>query len=381
MKYDWLVVGAGFTGCVLAERLASQAGKQVLLIEKRDHIGGNSYDHYDEHGILVHKYGPHIFHTNNAEAWAYLSQFTAWREYEHRVLAVIDGGSVPLPFNLNSLEMVFPTAQAAGIERSLVETYGAGASVPILRMREHLDPNVKLLGDYVYREVFENYTLKQWGLGLEELGPSVAVRVPVRISRDNRYFQDTYQAMPADGFTAMFERILHHPNIEVALNTDYAALPPGVAYERMAYTGPVDAFFDYVYGELPYRSLRFDFDYSSTERIQPVAVVNYPNGQPYTRITEFKHLTGQVAAGTSFVREYPEMYAHGANEPYYPVPIRASTELHARYAAEAAKLKTKVLFAGRLGDYKYYNMDQAVARALALAAEIVRPGSRDAAAV
>jgi UDP-galactopyranose mutase len=373
MKYEWLIVGAGFTGCVLAERLASQMGQRVLLVDKRDHVGGNAYDHYDNNGILVHKYGPHIFHTNDARVWAYLSQFTEWRRYEHRVLALIDGKRVPVPFNLNSLQALFPARQAAKLEMLLIKTYGMATNVPILRMRQHSHPEIKSLSEYVYHKVFENYTLKQWGLTPEQLGPSVTGRVPVRVSHDDRYFQDTYQAMPKDGFTSLFRRMLSHSNIEVALNTDYAALPHGIRFDRMAYTGPIDAFFNYVHGELPYRSLRFEFEFSKVERMQPVAVVNYPNDHAYTRITEFKHITGQVSEGTTFVREYPQPHISGKNEPYYPLPLSVSADLYKRYVAEAAKLEGAVLFAGRLADYKYYNMDQATARALALFVKIAQP--------
>jgi UDP-galactopyranose mutase len=366
MRYDWLIVGAGFTGCVMAERIASQLGQRVLVIDKRDHIGGNAYDHYDEHGVLVHKYGPHIFHTNDARVWEYLSQFTKWHPYEHSVLAVVDGRHVPVPFNLDSLYAVFPSTQAEKLERLLVATYGAEVNVPILRMIEHEDEDLRWLSRYIYKNIFENYTLKQWGMRPEELGPTVTGRVPVRISRDGRYFQDRYQAMPAEGFTPMFRRMLSNPVIHLELNTDLADLGKGIEFGRMLYTGPIDAHFGYMHGQLPYRSLRFEFDFFDCEQMQPVTTVNYPNEHDYTRITEFKHMTGQRIFGTSTVREYPQAHVPGKNEPYYPVPLPASAELFARYAGETAHMKDSVLFCGRLADYKYYNMDQVVARALML---------------
>lgn len=371
MRYNWLIVGAGFTGGILAERLASQLSQNVLLIDKRTHIGGNAYDEPDEHGILVHKYGPHIFHTNDEKVWNYLSEFTEWLAYEHRVMAVIDDRFVPVPFNLNSLETVFPAAYAERLERALVRAYGIDANVPILRMREHPDPEIRSLSDYVYSNVFENYTLKQWGLRPEELAPTVTGRVPVRIGRDDRYFQDTYQAMPKNGFTPMFRRILAHSNITLELGCDFGDLGTDIEYDRMVYTGPIDAFFDYIHGELPYRSLRFEFEHMECEWLQPVATINYPNSEAYTRITEFKRLTGQRANSTSIVREYPQAYIPGENDPYYPVPL-SNRDLYARYESEAQKLGGRVLFAGRLGDYKYYNMDQAVGRALQLFREIAQ---------
>lgn len=381
MKYDWLIVGAGFAGCVLAERLASQMNMRVLLIDKRGHVGGNAYDEFDVHGILIHKYGPHLFHTNDTRVWEYLSQFTEWRPYEHTVLAAIEGKLVPVPFNLNTLRALFPSAQASLLEHLLVEAYGMGANVPILRMREHPDAEIKALSDFVYEKMFENYTYKQWGLKPEQLGPSVTGRVPVRVSRDNRYFQDTYQAMPKNGFTPMFQKMISHPNIEIAFHTDFADVRNAAIYKQIAYTGPIDAFFDYMHGELPYRSLHFEFDYSSIARIQPAPVINYPNDHAYTRVTEFKQITGQVASGTTFVREFPERYLAARNEPYYPLPLTVSAEIYNRYAEETAKLKGTVLFVGRLADYRYYNMDQVVARALLFFGQIAQSQRAVAAAV
>jgi len=362
-RYDWIIVGAGYTGAVLAERIASQLDRKVLIVDRRDHIAGNAHDRPGAHGILVHKYGPHIFHTNSDKVWTYLSQFTGWRPYEHRVLGSIDGRLVPIPFNLDSLEALFAPAEAASLAGLLVDTYGLEKNVPILKMRES-GGRLKDLADFIYAKVFENYTLKQWSLRPEELDASVSARVPVRISRDGRYFQDVHQAMPDAGYTKMFERILDHPNIAIATGTDYKSVA-GQA-DRIVFTGPIDEFFDYQFGPLPYRSLRFEVFEKDVAEAQPVGTVNYPNDHAYTRITEFKHLTGQQAPGTVLVEEYPQAHAPGANEPYYPIPTPGTAELLKPYQAAARSLEGKVWFAGRLGDYAYYNMDQACARALAL---------------
>src|SRR5215212_6836688 len=258
MKVDWLIVGAGFTGLVLAERIASQLDQKVLVVERRNHIGGNAYDYYDDNGILVHRYGPHIFHTNSKKVWNFLSQFTEWRPYYHRVLALVDGRKVPVPFNLNSLYAVFPPKYASTLEDLLLEHYGFGAKIPILKLRQAASGELRFLADYNYEKVFYGYNLKQWGLKPEELNPSVTGRVPVHISRDDRYFQDTYQAMPKLGYTEMFRRMLKQENVRVLLNTDYQDIVNDVKFGRMIYTGPIDAYFDYTYGPLPYRSLRWE---------------------------------------------------------------------------------------------------------------------------
>lgn len=364
MTTDWLIVGAGYTGCVLAERIATQRGERVLLVERRQHIGGNAYDHPDAHGVLVHRYGPHIFHTNSQRVWEYLSQFTTWRPYEHRVLAEVENRRVPVPFNLNSLDTLFPRRDAQRLTAKLIATYGPDAHVPILRMLETDDADIRSLAGFIYEYIFRGYTLKQWGVPPERLDPSVTGRVPVRISRDDRYFQDVYQAMPAHGYAAMFERMLAHRNVTVCLGTDYSRVVGEVRARRTIYTGPIDAFFDYMHGPLPYRSIRFEFQTFAQERYQEVGTINYPNDHPFTRITEFKHLTGQTSPATTVVAEYPMVHRPGETEPYYPVPQEENRQRYALYAREAEKLNGAVLFAGRLADYKYYNMDQAVARAL-----------------
>jgi UDP-galactopyranose mutase len=366
MKVDWLIVGAGYTGLVLAERLASQLDQKVLVVERRKHIGGNAYDYYDENGILVARYGAHIFHTNSKRVWDYLSQFTKWRPYYHHVLAVIEGEKVPVPFNLNSLYAVFPPRFASRLEELLLDHYGFGTKIPILKLRQSTTSELRFLADYIYEKVFYGYTVKQWGFKPEELNPGVTGRVPVHISRDDRYFQDTYQAMPKRGYTEMFQQMVANPNIKVLLNTDYREIADEIEFNRMVYTGAIDEFFDYSHRELPYRSLRFELSYQEVEAYQEVGVVNYPSEYAFTRIAEFKHITGQRAYGTTVAVEYPEPHLRGHNDPYYPLPQEENQEHYKRYLKEAQKLEGAVLFAGRLADYRYYNMDQAVARALAV---------------
>lgn len=364
MRYDWLVVGAGFTGATLAERIASQLGQTVLLVDRRSHIAGNAYEESDDTGIQVHRYGPHIFHTNSRKVFHYLSRFTAWRPYEHRVLGVIDGQMVPIPFNLSSLHALFPAHAAQALQQRLAAAYGLEVKVPILRMLESPDPQLRQLAEFVYEKVFHYYTLKQWELRPQDLDAAVTGRVPIHLSWDDRYFQDDFQYMPADGYTAMFERMLSHPKITLALDTDFRQVSPS-NFNRMVYTGPADEFFNHCHGALPYRSIRFEFVGKPLERFQPVGTVNYPGLEPFTRITEQKYLSGQTLPSTTLVYEYPEPYWPGHNEPYYPVPRPENRERYALYEREISKLKT-VLFAGRLADYKYYNMDQACARALKL---------------
>jgi UDP-galactopyranose mutase len=339
-------------------------------VDQRDHIAGNAWDEYNSHGILEHKYGPHIFHTNSKEVWDYLSQFTTWRPYFHKVLAAIDGKLVPIPFNLNSIEQLFPKKVAARLSAKLIEIYGFGTRVPILKLRESNDSDLSFLADYVYKNVFEGYTQKQWGMKSEELSPSVTARVPIVVSRDDRYFQDQYQAMPLHGYGAMVRRMLSHPNIRILLNTRWQDIKTDVTFSRMVFTGQIDEFFDYKHGQLPYRSLRFDVQIHHVERYQDVAVVNYPNEYEYTRITEMKWLTGQRHPFTTTLTEYPIPYVIGETVPYYPIPTDENRRQYKLYEADASSLEGRVIFAGRLADYTYYNMDQAVARALKLFKDI-----------
>jgi len=365
--FDWMIVGAGFTGATLAEQIASQLNQTVMVVERRDHIGGNAYDYLDEHGILVHKYGPHIFHTNSSQVWDYLSRFTDWLPYNHHVLAVIDGKKIPLPFNLNSLHALFPHHTARRLEALLLERFDEGVHVPILELRaSNMNGDLGFLADFIYEKVFYGYTLKQWELTPDELDPSVTARVPVRVGRDNRYFLDRYQAMPKHGYTEMFRKMLSHPNIEVVLNTDYTEIIDVVKFNRMIYTGEIDAFCGFVYGELPYRSMHFEFKHISRGAYQEVAQVNYPNDHDFTRITEFKHMTAQQASATTIAVDYPRPCRRGRDDPHYPIPMPENQDLYNRYVKETHRINGNVLFAGRLADYKYYNMDEAVRRALDL---------------
>jgi UDP-galactopyranose mutase len=356
-RFDFLVVGAGFAGSVLAERLARELGLSVLVVERRSHIAGNAHDYYDEAGILVHRYGPHIFHTNSREVVDYLSRFTAWRPYQHRVLASVEGRLVPFPINLDTVNAIY------GLDLSIEELEQFLDSVAERRrpLRTSEDLVLSKVGRDLYLKFFRNYTRKMWGLDPSELDASVAARVPARLSRDNRYFTDSFQAMPLHGYTRMFERMLDHPRIKVLLNTDFQEISTLLPYNRTVYTGPVDEFFDFRFGQLPYRSLEFRFETLDQERVLPAPVVNYPNDHGYTRVTEFKHLTGQIHPSTSLVYEYPR--ADG--DPYYPVPRRENAELYKRYKKLADDVPG-VFFVGRLATYKYYNMDQVVAQALAL---------------
>jgi UDP-galactopyranose mutase len=366
MKVDWLIVGAGFTGCTLAERIATQLDQTVLLVDRRNHIGGNAHDCYDQHGILVHKYGPHIFHTNSRKVWDYLSRFTDWRPYVHHVLALVEGKRVPVPFNLNSLGALMPTRLAEKLECLLLENFGMGAKIPILKLLEVANPDLRFLAKYVYDNIFYGYTLKQWEYKPEELDPSVTGRVPIRISRDDRYFEDSFQAAPLLGFNALFSKMVDHPNIHILLQTDYRQVLDGVKFNRMLFTGAINMFFDNLHGPLPYRSIRFEHTTLDTEWYQEVAVVNFPNDYDFIRVTEQKYLTGQTSSKTTLVKEYSQMHIEGETEPYYPIPRSENRELYARYGQAAQKLRGSVLFAGRLAEYKYYNMDQVVARALKL---------------
>jgi len=362
--YDWLIVGAGFSGAVLAERIATQLDQRVLVIDRRPHIAGNAHDHFDEAGVLIHRYGPHLFHTNSQRVWDYLCQFTGWRPYSHRVHALVEGQHVHVPFNLTSLAMLLPASRAQQLARALLARYGPGAHVPILTMRQQDDPELRDLADYIYHAIFHGYTIKQWDLPPEELSASVTGRVPVRVSHDDRYFPDKYQALPADGYTRMFHRMLSHRNITVQLGVDHRDLGASIRFKRMAYTGAIDAFFDYAYGPLPYRSLRFEFQTIAQERALEVGTINYPNDHRYTRVVEIKHATGQVCPCTTLCREYPQPHAPGHNEPFYPIPREQNRAIFQQYRDETLKLGKSVVFCGRLADYQYYNMDQVVARAL-----------------
>ena len=354
-RYDYLVVGAGLAGGVLAERLAHGMGKRVLIIDKRDHVGGNTFDYHNEAGILVHKYGPHIFHTNSAEVMQYLSKFTQWRDYEHRVLASVDGKLVPIPINLTTIEKLYDLT----LDPAEMQAFLASRAETTRTIRTSEDIVLSRVGRELYEKFFRNYTRKQWGLDPSELDSSVAGRIPVRFDRDDRYFTDTFQAMPLHGFTRMFERMLDSPNITIKTSVEFADIARAYPGSRTIFTGPVDEYFGFRYGPLPYRSLEFKHETYNQERFQSAAVVNYPNDHEYTRVTEFKYLTGQQSPKTSVVFEHPR--AEG--DPYYPIPRPENATLYARYK-ELADRRPDVHFVGRLATYKYYNMDQVVAQAL-----------------
>ena len=354
--FDYLIVGAGFAGSVCAERLAS-AGKRVLLCDKRPHIGGNAYDHYDDEGVLVHQYGPHIFHTASSRIFQYLSRFTDWRPYEHRVLAHVDGKLLPFPINVDTVNGLY----GLELDEASVGAFYESRAVPMAHPRTSEEAVVSKVGRDLYEKFFRNYTRKQWGLDPSELDASVAARVPARESRDDRYFTDEFQAMPRRGYTRLFECMLEHRNVTIALKVDFRDLAREVTFREMIYTGPIDAFFEHRYGPLPYRSLEFVFETHDREVYQPGPVVNYPNEHAYTRITEFKYLTGQEHPKTTTVKEFPR--AEG--NPYYPIPRPENAELYGRYKA-LADATPGVHFVGRLATYRYYNMDQVVGQALTL---------------
>jgi len=358
-----LVVGAGFAGSVVARELAEN-GYAVRVIDKRDHIAGNAFDQLDSNGVMVHKYGPHIFHTNAKRIFDYLSRFTEWRSYEHKVLSTVNGVLYPFPINRDTINKMYD-----------LDLDEAGASAFLENAREVRSPALtsedvllNSVGRELYEAFFYNYTVKQWDRKPSELKAGVAARIPIRTNQDDRYFTDTYQGIPSDGYTAMFANLLEHPNITVDVNTEFNPADIG-QYEHVVYTGPIDAYFDFRYGRLPYRSLEFSHEHIKLDKFQEVGTVNYPNDHAYTRITEFKHLTGQVCSGTSIVYEYPVDHTP-SNEPYYPIPSEDSEALFRKYSA-LAKDTTGVTFVGRLAQYRYYNMDQVVGAALAAAKSII----------
>lgn len=361
--FDFLIVGAGFAGSVLAERLASIADKKVLIIDQRDHIGGNAYDYYNKDGILIHKYGPHIFHTNARKVFDYLGMFTSWRPYEHRVLASVDGQLLPIPINLNTINKLY------GLQLNCLqlEAFFESKAEKIDRIKTSEDVVVSKVGRELYEKFFRGYTRKQWDLDPSELDASVTARVPTRTNKDDRYFTDTYQAMPLYGYTRMFQKMLSHPNIKIMLNTDYKEIIDAIPYKNMIYTGPIDNFFNYCYGRLPYRSIEFKFETIDAETFQPTGTINFPNEHAYTRVTEFKYLTGQRHPRTSVVYEYPQ----DDGDPYYPIPRPENAEIYKKYQ-QLANAMTNTYFTGRLATYKYYNMDQVVAQSLSLFEKITQ---------
>ena len=354
--YDWLIVGAGFAGSVLAERLATERNERVLLIDRRPHVGGNAYDRYDESGLLIHQYGPHIFHTNSKAILDHLSKFTEWRPYEHRVLASVDGMLVPIPINLDTVNTLYDL----NLTSEELQEWFAKRAEPVDEIKTSEDVVVSAVGRELYEKFFRGYTRKQWGLDPSELDKSVTARVPTRTNRDDRYFGDEFQVMPRHGYTRMFETMLDHPNIDVMTQTEYDDIRDIIPHRRLIFTGPIDEYFGFRFGKLPYRSLRFKHVTLDQPRFQSVAVVNYPQTEDYTRITEYKYLTGQEHAKTALTYEYPS--AEG--DPYYPIPKPENQELFKKYE-QLALATPDVWFVGRLATYRYYNMDQIVGQALA----------------
>ncbi len=360
-SYDFLIVGAGYAGAVIAERLASQSDMSVLVIDRRDHIAGNAYDYVDQHGVLVHKYGPHIFHTNAQKVVDYLSRFTEWRPYEHRVVARVDGKLVPIPINRTTVNQLYGLDLQTDAE---VEAFYQERAEPIDRIKTSEDAVVAKVGRDLYEKFFRGYTRKQWKRDPSELHASVTSRIPTRTNTDDRYFTDSHQAMPADGYTAMFERILDHPNIEVRLSTDFFEVRDWVEADHVVYTGPIDRYFDRCHGELPYRSLEFSLRNQPTpdgSLVLPAGSVNEPSEDvAYTRTTEFRHLSGQGHVSSTLAVEYPR----SEGDPYYPIPSDETRALYKRYE-QLAEREQRVTFVGRLARYQYLNMDQVTAQALA----------------
>jgi len=367
--FDYLVVGAGYAGSVVAERLAADADRKVLLIDRRPHIAGNAYDHYDDAGILVHKYGPHIFHTNARDVFDYLSRFTEWRPYQHRVKASVDGQLFPIPINLDTVNQLY----GLKLTSFEVDAFFKSVAEPRESIRTSEDVIVNRVGRELYEKFFRNYTRKQWDYDPSELDASVAARVPVRTNRDDRYFTDTYQAMPKHGLTRMFERMTNHPNIKILLNASYREVRDQIPHREVIFTGPIDEYFDYRFGRLPYRSLEFRFETFNVPQVQPVAVINHPNEHAFTRVTEFKHLTGQEHPKTTVVYEYPR----ATGDPYYPIQRPENLELYKKYQA-LGDATPGVHFVGRLATYRYYNMDQVTAQALTLYARLTGQSRREA---
>ncbi|MBR1579718.1 MAG: UDP-galactopyranose mutase [Selenomonadaceae bacterium] len=370
--FDVIIVGAGFAGAVMAERLAAH-DHSVLLIERRFHVGGNCFDEIDGNGVLVHRYGPHLFHTDDEEVWRYLSRFTDWRVYHHRVLAMIDGQTLPIPFNLNTLHAVFPPSMAERLEEALLNRYDYNTKVPILKLKQSTDKDLRFIADFVYEKIFLHYTQKQWGLDPENIEGAVTARVPVFVGRDDRYFNDRFQAVPTKGYTQLFNRMLRRDKIKLMLNTDFndvlrvdgdQILFLDQPFEgKLIFTGQLDDLFNDQFGALPYRSVDMKFETVETESYQPAATVNYPNNYDFTRITEFKKIHPVKTPSTTILKEYPQDYERGVNTPYYPIFTDDNKARFDQYAQKAAQIKN-LITVGRLAEYRYYDMDDIVRRAL-----------------
>lgn len=373
MSQTNIIVGSGFSGSTMARLIAEKLDEKVVVVDKKDHIAGNSYDYRDENGIMIHKYGSHIFHTNNEKVWSFLKQFTDFNTYMHEVVGILDGIEAQIPFNFTTLYQIFPETLAKRLEEKLLKKFEYNKKVPILEFQKQDDEDLKFLAEYVYEKIFLNYTTKQWGVSPKDVDGAVTARVPVYLSKDNRYFQDKYQGIPLEGYAKLVEKMLDHPNIEVVLNKDFAKLKKEnsdlVKNARIFYTGSIDEFFDYKFGKLPYRSVNFKFETHNREFYQTHACINYPNNYDFTRIHEYKHYLNDKSEKTVIAKEYSEFFELGKNERYYPIASEENAKLYQKYLDEAKNLKD-VYFFGRLGDYKYYNMDLAVARAIKLFEEV-----------
>ncbi|MBQ4403417.1 MAG: UDP-galactopyranose mutase [Selenomonadaceae bacterium] len=376
--FDVVIIGAGMAGAVLAERFAAH-GKKVLVIERRQHVAGNCYDAVDANGILIHKYGPHLFHTDDAQVWEYLSRFTQWHLYFHRVKAVIDGKPVPIPFNFNTLREVFPASLADKLEAALLKNFEYGKKVPILELKKSADADLQFLADFVYEKIFLHYSEKQWGLAPEKIDGAVTARVPIFVGRDDRYFNDRFQAVPARGYTQLIANMLDHKNIKLLLNTDFKEvmeLRGDFIYlfrkrfkGQLIYTGQLDELFNKKFGTLPYRSIDMKFETVDAENFQAAPVVNYPNNYDFTRITEFKQIHPAQTPRTTILKEFPQEYVAGKNEPYYPIFTDEARATYEKYSAELAKFKN-ITAVGRLAEYRYYDIDDVIKRALEVFAEL-----------
>jgi len=371
--FDYIIVGAGYAGAVMAEQIATKLDKKVLIIEKRNHIAGNSFDFKDENNILIHKYGPHLFHTNNKKVFDYLSQFTSWDIYNHKVLAIIDGKEAPIPFNINTLYEVFPDTIAKRLEEKLLKEFDYNSKVPILELKNSKNKDMQFLADFVYEKIFVHYTAKQWGMKPEDMDGAVTARVPIFVGRDDRYFNDKYQVVPTNGYSKLFENMLDNKNIKLMLNTDFNEVCEitengfelmGNEFKgKIIYTGQIDELFDYKFGDLPYRSVDMKFETVDKEQYQEATTVNYPNNYDFTRITEFKHIHPTKSDKTTILKEYPKEYTKGKDTPYYPIFTDDNQEKYNRYFEHSKQWKNLILL-GRLAEYKYYDMDYMVERVL-----------------
>ncbi len=370
MSDSILVVGAGISGSTIANYIVSKTNKTVTVVDKSSHLGGNCFDYLDNNGIMIHKYGSHIFHTSNEDVWKYISQFTDFNTYMHKVIAIIDGIETTIPFNFNTINDVFPEFLSQRLESKLLSNFPYNSKIPIRDFMQQDDEDLRFLAEYIYEKVFLHYTEKQWGTSSKDIDGAVTARVPVYLSKDNRYFQDKYQGIPLKGYTNMIEKMLDHPNIELRLNIDFKDIEDLDQYDHIFYTGPIDELMDYSLGQLPYRSVNFKLETHDCEHYQSNSVVNYPNNYDFTRIHEYKYYLNDRSEKTVIAKEYSEAFELGRNERYYPIPCEENQRLYEMYKEAALKKYRNLHLLGRLGDYKYYDMDKAVLRAMQVFKEV-----------